>query len=180
MAPSATSFAKLTRQSGVRRLALGHGTRAFLLSLAVVVLGGGPSFPLALTNVMPRSSFAAAAATTADIAIAAADHTTTNKQPQADTGEEEHGLYSSYDGRSSSTGRPLGLERNLSPEVVDEETEIEMDDPRLVHDSSGSDLGVLLEGCALPAEATSVRVRNDKPTKGNVAENAIDGDPKTW
>lgn len=176
MPPSATSRAKLQGQSGVRRVALSHGMRAFVLSLAVVVLGGGPSSPLApsissvpSSKVTSRFGFVGAAATTTE-------HATAKKQLQVENEEEEDELYSWYDERSTSAGSPLGLERNLAP-VVD--AKIAPDDPDLFLDS-GSDLVVLLEGCTLPAETTSVRVHNDKPTSGNIAENTIDGDPNTW
>eukprot|EP00903_Cladosiphon_okamuranus_P015353 g14179.t1 len=177
MPPSATSRPKLQGQSGVRWVALVHGARTLLLSLAVVVLGGGPSSPLvpsfssaSSSQVTPRFGFVEAASTTTDAAI--------KKQLQVEN-EEEDGLYSWPDERSSSDGMPLGLERNLAavPDLISKKA---IDDPALFEDSSVNDLVVLLEGCTLPAEATSVRVHNDKPTSGNIAENAIDGDPNTW
>lgn len=189
MPRSATSRPKLQEQRGFLRVALGHGTRAFLLSFAVVVLGGGPSSPLvpsfssiSSSTAAPRFGFVVAAAATLDTAVAAAEHASTNQQAQAEKGEER-GLYSSYDERSSSAGRALGLERNLAsssddPSIV-ELKELEFDDP--INDvDSGSEISVLLEGCTIPAESTSVQVKHDKPTSGNIADNAIDGDPMTW
>lgn len=188
MPPSAASRPAPLEKSGMLRVALGHGTRAFLFSLAVIVLGGGPSSPLAplLSSVSSsevastRFGFVAAAATTADTAIAAAEHATAMKQAQAEK-EEEDGLYSWYGERSSSAGRPLGLERNLAP-AIEEEGVLEADNPSNFgsQDSSGSDLNVLLEGCTLPAEMTSVKAKGNKPTTGNIADNAIDGNPMTW
>lgn len=179
MAPPATSRQTLQGQSRVLRVALGHVTRAFLLSLAVVVLGGGPSSPLvpaSSSKFASRSGFAAAAAAPADTAITAAEHATTKKQQQAEE-EEEHGLYSWYDGRGSSAGRPLGLERNLAPSIA--EDKLELDAPENFIDS-GSELTELLEGCTLPAKATSVRAKGDKPTTGNIVDNIIDGNAMTW
>lgn len=176
----------------MQRTALGCGTRVILLSLAVVVLGGGPSSPLlpsfsstSSTKITPRFGFAAAAATPTDTAIATAQHATTRKHQPVQK-EEEHELFSWHDEGSSSVGRPLGLERNLAPAATLEELEpapavgeLELDDPKY-HQDSGSELTVLLEGCLLAATATSVQVKHDKPTNGNVAGNAIDGDPMTW
>lgn len=174
---SAASRPTLQGQSAVLWSALGYGARAFLLSLAVVVLGGAPSSPLipSSSTVAPRFGFVAAAAVAP--AATPTDYATTNKQQQAER-EEEQELYAWYDASISSAGRPLRLERNLQPAVEEEET-LEADAPDLFMDS-GSDLSVLLEGCTLPAQATSVRAKHDKPTKGNIADNAVDGDPSTW
>lgn len=162
------------------RVALGHGTRAFLLSFAVVVFGGGPSSPLvpslstiSSSKVAPRFGFVEAAATTTETVVAAAEHPTIKQQAKAEQ-EEEQGLYSSYDERRSSAGGPLGLERNLAPEE-----EMLDFDGAVINMDSASQLTVLLEGCTLPAETTSVQVKDDKPISGNIAENAIDGDPTT-
>lgn len=135
--------------------------------------------------------------------MVAAEHATTKKQQQAER-EEEHELYTWYHESSSSGGKPLGLERNLAlnndpaiddklnmdPPIDDKRLDtgpivdantagLEFDDP-FHHLDSESDLSVLLEGCTLPAQATSVQVKHDKPTTGNIADFAIDGDPSTW
>lgn len=183
MPPSAASHPTLQGQS---RVALGHGTRAFLLSVAIVVLGGAPSSPLVpwlssitSSKAAPRFGLVAAAATTIDTAVGDAEHATTKKQQQVKA-EEERGLYSWYAERSSSAGRPLGLERKLAPAIVDEEL-LESDAPQnFANADSGTDLSVLLEGCPLPADATAVKVKHGKPATGNIADHLIDGDPSTW
>eukprot|EP00752_Nemacystus_decipiens_P017488 g15679.t1 len=181
----ATSRLKLQGQPGVLRAALGHGIRAFLLSFAVVLLGGGPSFPIvpSLSSVSsseaaPRFGFVAAAATTTETAVAAAEHAAVNQQAHAQKEEEEEDGLSSYDERSSNAGGPLGVERERNLALVIHKM-LNPDDP-VGQADSGSELSVLLEGCTLPAVATSVEVKHGKPKNGNIADYAIDGDPQTW
>ncbi|CBJ30709.1 thaumatin-domain containing protein [Ectocarpus siliculosus] len=91
---------------------------------------------------------------------------------------EEDGPLSSKHGDISGGSKPLPLERKLRPDV---RTEDDSDSPDLYFDSISSSIPtVLLEGCLIPADMTSVKVKHDKPKTGNIAEHAIDGDPSTW
>lgn len=157
----------------------GHGTRASLLFVAMVFAGGHPpssSFlPSSSSSTATRGNgfmlSAEAAASAIDTPATAAGDATTKKQLQ----EVE---LSSKHGDISGGSEPLPLERKLR---LDVRTEDDYDSPELSFDSSSSSIpNVLLEGCLLPAEMTSVKVKHDKPTSGNIAEHAIDGDPSTW
>lgn len=118
-----------------------------------------------------------------------AERTITEKWQAREEGgdEEEEGEdapHRRYDGVFGGDGfnigdgdQPLRVKRKLTPEVKG--NAIEIDAPDLNLDSS-SEPSVLLEGCMIPAEVTAVRAKHDKPTEGNVAENAVDGDASTW
>lgn len=118
---------------------------------------------------------AEAAASAIDTPATALGDATTKKPLE---GVEEDELLSSKHGDISGGSKPLPLERKLRPDV---RTEDDSDSLDLYFDSISSSIPtVLLEGCLIPAEMTSVKVKHDKPKTGNIAEHAIDGDPSTW
>ncbi|CAN0051618.1 unnamed protein product [Scytosiphon promiscuus] len=143
-------------KTGVLGRAFGYSTAAVHLFLAATVLHGGS--PWASSS----SSFAVASTPIETLTTSATQTSTTGQDKQKY--EQEETL----------------LEQEQDPQVqlTNEGSEQEFDAPELFSDSASTP-SVLLEGCLLPAITTSVQVKHDKPTTGNIAENAIDNDAST-
>ncbi len=199
MPPSAASRSR-PGQLGLRRGGLGHGIHAFFLSLAAVVfLGGEPSSLCSSSTISPHSAvFAAAVAI--DTSTAAAGEYATSQGQQEEKGKENALWYEDVSD-TSSVGKRLALERKLTPSVQgtdyddsddddddddddgggdDDDDGSAIDEDAPIMNPSTSELNMFVEGCTLPANAIAVRAKSNKPTNGNVADFAIDGDPSTW
>lgn len=209
MLPSAAPWRSVRQQkkkAGGLRAAHGHGApRAFLLSLGVVMLlGCGPShYPMLPSSstpsssaITPRFGFALAEAFDAPITAAAAERTINEEWQEGEEEEdgeaELHHWKYEYDGvvggdgfSGGEGGSAFRVKRKLAPDMTtsteESENPYEIDAPDLdLAWDSANEPSVLIEGCLVSADITSVQAKHGKPLEGNVAENAIDGDASTW